>query len=429
MTAAFLSSASAQAEPLPPGVLEMCARAAACRDVVVVEDVAAEAGLADVAFGPDCPVAGFCAATPLFAGEQEAPLLGTLVLADPMPRVFPPHLKQRLAELGALAAAQLRLEEAARRASAEAALYRLLADHSTDTIVRGNLDGVRLYVSPAVHSLLGYTPEELVGRRAVELVHPQDLPEFQALMRQIREGRIERGRSEQRQRHKNGQWVWIEAFIRLTSDKTTGRRDGYVVSVRDISRRKAAEDHLAHLATHDALTGLANRSRLQQRLGEERARARRTGAGFAVLCLDLDHFKQVNDVYGHEAGDAVLRSAAIRIQQASREEDLVARLGGDEFIVVLSCCPEPGAAAERLAERLIEMMAQPISYRGASVEVGTSVGIAVASSAMVARGLDLDELLRKGDQALYRAKAFGRNRFIVAPQEDADAPGQPPAPL
>lgn len=420
------------AAPLADGLEEMRRRAGQTRAVEVIEDVEAMAPDLTDAFPSQCTDAGFCAAVALVEGGDEpqaqtAP--AALVLVDTQARPFPPDMRQRLRAFGTLAAAQYRVEATARRAREQADLYRLLADHSTDTIVRGTLDGVRLYVSPAVRTLLGYEPAELVGRRAIELVHPDDLPEFRELMRQVREGHLEQGCSEQRQRHKDGSWVWIEAFIRLTYDRRTGQPDGYVVSVRDISRRKAAEARLAYLAAHDALTGLANRSLLQERLDMELARAQRTASGFALLCLDLDRFKQINDTRGHEAGDVVLRTVADRFLQAGGKDDLVARLGGDEFVVVLAAGADPQERAERLSSRLIELTGQPIPCQGTVVEVGLSVGIAVVSPELVAAGCSVGALLREGDRALYLAKEGGRNRYVIAGSPGLADRGADPARL
>ncbi|MFG1479491.1 diguanylate cyclase [Xanthobacter sp. V4C-4] len=397
---------------------EFCRRTAPSGDGVLAGDPSGDsrlsALLAALVSGSVAGRARFCAVVPLRADGPGAALLGVLIVSDPAPRALSDLQRRQLADLGAIATSHLRLEAVAVSACEQASLYRLLADNSTDTIVRGNLDGVRLYVSPAVHALLGYTPDELVGRRAAEIVHPDDLPAFQALMGQIRGGHIDVGRSEQRQRHKQGGWVWIEAFIRLTYDKATGAPDGYVVSVRDISRRKAAELRLEHLATHDALTGLANRSLLQDRLDTQVRRAARAGTGFAVLCIDLDHFKQVNDTHGHAAGDAVLRAAADRFNLACGRGDLVARLGGDEFIIVMAPGDAPLEAAEGCAAQLIEAMAQPISFQDTAITVGLSIGIAIAAPATVTDELCVESLLRAGDAALYAAKDAGRNRFVVA---------------
>lgn len=373
--------------------------------VVVVEDAAR-----DPRFVADPVVAGaphirFYAGAPL----SPAPDTGTLCLMDTAPRAFTREERRRLEDLARIASAHLHMRVALREASEREALYRLLAENSTDTLVRGDLDGVRLYISPAVRTLLGYEPEELVGRKASEIVHPDDAAKFGTMMQDLKAGRIDFSMIEQRQRHKDGSWVWQEAFIKVTRDGASGRPDGYVVSVRDISRRKEIESRLAHLASHDPLTGLPNRTLLHERLGQEMSRAARTGAGFALLCMDLDRFKQVNDRFGHEAGDAVLRAVAGRLRSAVRAEDTVARMGGDEFVVIQADGGTLSAAAMGLAERLIRAVSEPVDFNGTALNIGLSVGIAVAPIA----GADADGLLRAADDALYKAKQAGRNRYCV----------------
>jgi diguanylate cyclase (GGDEF)-like protein len=222
-------------------------------------------------------------------------------------------------------------------------------------------------------------------------------------------GSIELAVSEMRQRHKDGSWIWMEAFVKLTRDKASGQPDGYVVSVRDISRRKKAEALLEYNASHDPLTGLANRALLHERLTQEMARAARTGVCFAVLWLDLDRFKSVNDEHGHVAGDAVLRAVSERFRSSLRTEDTLARLGGDEFVVIQTGTKNVPASAIRLAERLIEMASEPIAVNELSISIGVSIGIAIAPIANV----DADGLLRAADEALYKAKEAGRNRYGV----------------
>ncbi|QFR34399.1 diguanylate cyclase domain-containing protein [Ancylobacter sp. TS-1] len=333
---------------------------------------------------------------------------GALLLADTAPRHFELADRRRLAGLAAVASELVCLAIGHRHAGEREALYRLLAENSTDTIVRGNLDGERLYISPSVRTLLGYEPSELIGRRAIEIVHPDDIEEFRRSMEDLRAGRVDLLVSEQRQRRRDGSWVWLEALIKLTRD-AQGRPDGYVASVRDISRRKAAEQRLSHIASHDLLTGLPNRSVMQARLAQELSRARRLGGNFALMVLDLDGFKQVNDTYGHEAGDAALRCAAERFRRTLRAEDLAARVGGDEFVVVQGSGGSTEGAA-LLADRLIRSMAEPIAIGERRIVVGLSVGVVLAP----VEGLDADALLRAADQALYRAKQEGRNRRHLA---------------
>ena len=184
--------------------------------------------------------------------------------------------------------------------------------------------------------------------------------------------------------------------------------------IEHLGARQTLEQRLEHMAHHDALTDLPNRLRLRQATENELARVQR-GETIAVLCLDLDHFKSVNDTLGHPAGDCLLRTVAERLRQSVRETDIVARVGGDEFAVVQVAAEQPRGAIV-LADRLIETLAKPFDLDGHQVVIGTSIGIALAPS----DGLDTDELMKNADMALYRAKADGRgvSRFFE-PEMDA----------
>ncbi|HZP30133.1 MAG TPA: diguanylate cyclase [Acidimicrobiia bacterium] len=176
----------------------------------------------------------------------------------------------------------------------------------------------------------------------------------------------------------------------------------------DIKELQRAQAQLAHQATHDSLTGLPNRS-LFQELGEQAlARAQREGTTVAVLFLDLDHFKPVNDTMGHATGDALLVRLSTRLRKTVRAGDLVARFGGDEFVVL---CEHPAGAREmlELAERLIETLSLPVEIDGRAAQVGASVGIAIGAGGRVT----IDSLLRDADAALYRAKETGRGRAML----------------
>jgi diguanylate cyclase (GGDEF)-like protein/PAS domain S-box-containing protein len=371
---------------------------------LVVEDVTREAWLAGHASQ------GMLACAPIDLGDGQGVV--ALCLADPHPRRFTEEDRRRLADLASLAADLTAAEARAAAARQQADFFRMLADHSTDTLVRGDLDGVRRYISPAVRTLLGYEPEELIGRRASEINHPDDAEMFARIMADIRAGHIDRATTEHRQRHRDGHWVWMEAHIRLTRDGASGAPDGYVVSVRDVSHRKATEARLEHAALHDPLTGLANRTLFRDRLQREIARCRRTGAHFSLFWLDLDRFKEVNDRLGHEAGDFVLKAVAERLKAAVRDEDTVARIGGDEFVVLRAAhsAREGAEAAAALAARLVATMDAPVDCAGVPVRIGLSVGVSLTE----VEGLEADRLLRAADRALYRAKDAGRGRAVVA---------------
>ena len=178
----------------------------------------------------------------------------------------------------------------------------------------------------------------------------------------------------------------------------------------------AAQESLLHLAQHDGLTGLVNRARLTEVLTETVARSRRHGTGCAVLYLDIDHFKRINDGRGHDAGDAVLREFARRLRECARETDTVARLGGDEFVIVLEDLHDADGAI-MVAGKIREAMRAPFEFDGASIDVSTSIGIAYGSLGESR----LDNLLTRADRALYRVKAGGRGDFLLADAEDDDA--------
>jgi diguanylate cyclase (GGDEF)-like protein len=177
---------------------------------------------------------------------------------------------------------------------------------------------------------------------------------------------------------------------------------------------RESEGQFRHMALHDALTGLATRLLLQDRLIVALDSARRHQKGLALLMLDLDRFKEINDTYGHSAGDEVLRITANRVLRTVRKVDTVARLGGDEFVVLLLDLTDL-KAAERIAGEIVKTLAAPIPIAGHEVQVSACVGICTT----VAGKLDADALLRNADAALYQAKASGRNRFQLFEPEVA----------
>lgn len=183
---------------------------------------------------------------------------------------------------------------------------------------------------------------------------------------------------------------------------------------------RESEERFRHMALHDALTGLATRLVLQDRLGVALERAKRLQTGLGLLMLDLDGFKGINDTFGHHAGDEVLRTAANRLTDAVRSSDTVVRMGGDEFVVLLTDLAGP-KAAETVAANMVAALAQPVSFDGAEVPISVSIGICTSFTV----GLDAETLLRQADAALYSAKAQGRNCFHVF-AVDADSRPDPP---
>ena len=208
--------------------------------------------------------------------------------------------------------------------------------------------------------------------------------------------------------------MWIEAVSRcIPADDGSDGLD-VMLTARNINRRMAAEQALAEnrlelerLSRVDPLTDLANRRQFDERLGLALKRLQRHDTDVALMCLDIDHFKQINDGHGHAAGDAVLRGFAARLSASVRETDLVARLGGDEFVILLEgASPE---AAEAVAGKVIQAMAVPVAVDGMAHTVTTSIGIAHAH-----RSIDAEALMTRADAALYAAKNAGRNRYALA---------------
>jgi len=199
----------------------------------------------------------------------------------------------------------------------------------------------------------------------------------------------------------------------LAHTNELGRIETISVVARDISDLKQAQWRMRQLATHDYLTGLPNRVMLYERLDQALARFHRLGQTVALLYLDLDRFKPINDELGHHVGDAVLVTLADRIHATVRDTDTPARIGGDEFAVLIEGFDGPGLL-ERVAGRLIEVISEPIEVEGVSVAVGVSIGIVSADHTST----DADSLLARGDAAMYQAKAGGRGRFVIAASDE-----------
>jgi diguanylate cyclase (GGDEF)-like protein len=188
---------------------------------------------------------------------------------------------------------------------------------------------------------------------------------------------------------------------------------GWVAMIEDITERRRAEAEIIHLARHDALTGLANRGEFNARLDEASKRLKRNGGGIAVMMIDLDRFKAVNDTHGHLAGDQLLSEVGRRLQSTIRETDVLARLGGDEFAIIQEGGHEQREGAVAVALRIIEVMAKPFDLNGHEASVGTSIGIAMAPE----DGVEPGDLLKRADLALYSVKSSGRNDFRIFQNE------------
>jgi diguanylate cyclase (GGDEF)-like protein/PAS domain S-box-containing protein len=297
--------------------------------------------------------------------------------------------------------AQKERAEATVRASEDR--FRSLVQNSSDlTLVLGS--GTITYASEASERLLGYAPYQMVGRPPSEFVHPDDLGWLRDRIAADFANTAIAQPVELRVRRADGNWIHVEAVVANLTDRPSVQ--GTVVNARDITERKQAEAALEHQALHDSLTGLPNRLLFLDRLDHAITRANRDVASApAVMFLDLDRFKLVNDGMGHEAGDRLLAAVATRLRGALRPGDTIARFGGDEFVLLVESVTDR-AHAEELADRVLDCFTPPFAIDGEDLIISASIGVALFDPAHTA-----GELVRDADAAMYRAKAQGRGRM------------------
>jgi diguanylate cyclase (GGDEF)-like protein/PAS domain S-box-containing protein len=297
--------------------------------------------------------------------------------------------------------------EAEVRLRASEERFRAVSEAAQDAIIMADQNGKVVYWNRAAERTLGYTVDEAIGRNVHEWLAPQQFREkadagmrdFAATGRGYALGKT----LELAAIRKDGIEIPIEISL---ASMLLGAEWHAVAILRDITERKRIEVEITRMARHDILTGLANRGVFVEALEATIALARRTGREFAVLYMDLDHFKDVNDTLGHPVGDLLLQSVAERLKAAVRETDTVARFGGDEFALIATNLVEPADAAI-LADNVLTAVSEPISIQGMELRSGASVGIAVYG----ADSGDAETLLSHADVALYRAKSEGRGTY------------------
>lgn len=288
--------------------------------------------------------------------------------------------------------------------------YRLLVETSPDGIILTDLDGTILIANAAAAKLHGDSSgDELLGTTFLDLVDP----ESQAHVREIIAEALHVGyiRNAECRLHHGNESVIAELAISIVADEAR-KPMGFVYVVRDVTRQKQREEQLKDQTLHDPLTGLPNRVLYHDRLGQAIESARRTKTQVGVLYIDLDHFKEVNDRFGHGYADALLQQTARRMQQTVRASDTLARLGGDEFAAVL---PQADAAgAQVTAGKLKDELETSFQVAGNSVDIGASIGIAVYPE----HGEDAVTLLRRADIAMYAAKRSGSRNVVWHPKQE-----------
>ncbi|WP_187290200.1 sensor domain-containing protein [Terriglobus saanensis] len=310
------------------------------------------------------------------------------------------------------------------------AFSRSLIDNSPFPILALELDGTIREINPAAERMLEYTNEELAGRATPLILHDPDevarraahlshelgmtvLPDISVFTVHPSRGLIDR--QEWTYIRKGGSHVIVEISVTALTDELQ-KVNGWLCVAYDITERKHTEEYISHLAHHDSLTGLPSRALLNDRMELALKRAHRNSSKVALMMVDIDNFKRVNDSLGHSVGDNLLISVAQRLQHTIRETDTVARMGGDEFIVLIDDV-RSDEEAEKIAEKLVAVMAAPVTINGEQHPISASIGLCLYPEG----GGDLDALLKNADEAMYFAKAEGRNMYQIFSKDMASA--------
>ncbi|WP_137939667.1 diguanylate cyclase [Chitinivorax sp. B] len=286
--------------------------------------------------------------------------------------------------------------------------HRMLADNATDVIWTMDLAGRFTYVSPSVEKLRGYTPAEVMKQSIEEALTPESAviarTGLERILRALQNGEPEPDfRGELEQPCKGGGTVWTDVTTTMMRN-AAGEFVGILGVTRDITARRKVEERVRHMAQHDMLTGLPNRALFSDRLQQAFARAKRDNKRLAIMFIDLDQFKPVNDTYGHATGDLLLVEVAKRMQTCVRGSDTVARIGGDEFVVLLATV-ETDRNALAVAQKIHASLKQPFRLAGQVLHISSCIGVAIYPE----HGSTEIELSKRADSAMYQIKKCGRD--------------------
>ncbi|HEV2978619.1 MAG TPA: EAL domain-containing protein [Casimicrobiaceae bacterium] len=285
--------------------------------------------------------------------------------------------------------------------------YQLITENSSDLITKHTPEGMITYASPVVTNVLGVSHTAVIGHSLFEYVHPEDCNVVRAAFAEAMQAKglptiIYRAR------HVDQHYVWLETTVRQMRGATGEETMNVLCISRDISDRKKMEERLHDLARTDHLTTLPNRFLLDERFTTGLAQARREGSTLAMLMIDIDRFKNINDTLGHGMGDALLKVAGARLKSCIRDCDTLARWGGDEFVLLLPGLQD-SATTVTIAQRCLTALKEPFVVDGQGLHVTASIGISVSLDA----NTEAETLLKNADTAMYRAKARGGDCYAM----------------
>ncbi len=375
--------------------------------VIANQRTAASHGRLDQYFGDE--TVGAYAIFPL---RRSGKVVGTIHLYSEQCGVFDDELVKLLTQLSDnLSFALGRFEQQAAREATERALresekrFRDIADVAGEYLWENDKEGRFTFLTPKISEFLGYTTQELIGKPASVLMPEGEIDRVRAWLNEnMKPDGTFRG-LENRMIDKSGRLRW-QRVSGVPLYDADGNRIGHRGTAQDVTDLKESEERIIKLATRDSLTELPNRLLFQDRLEQSIQNAKRENTSVAVLFIDLDRFKNVNDSLGHETGDSLLKEVAARMSQCIRSSDTVARLGGDEFVICLAHLSNP-ADATKVARKITEAMARPFEIEEQQINTSSSIGI----SLYPADAHDASTLLRNADTAMYHAKERGRNNY------------------
>ena len=312
---------------------------------------------------------------------------------------------------------ELLIQKAVRQANENQIIYRLLLDNSPEMIVLSSLEESRRYVTAAVERITGFTADEYLAQKLLDMIHPEEREAFELKIRELKEGNLQQT-FQYRTLQKSGGHRWVEATVIGYLDPVSKRVGGYVATVRDISEEKEREERrnseyrqLSKAASLDELTGIANRRAFNRAIESEARRHTRSTRDLSLLLIDVDYFKEYNDLYGHLPGDLCLKQIAAAVKSTLRRDpDLAARFGGEEFVVLLPLTEISGA--ESVARKILaEVCSLAIPHADSPFGIVTvSIGVTSWTSGPP---LNINALIERADRALYRAKDSGRNSYEI----------------